>query len=139
MKLVVTTPEAVVVETDAVHVRAEDGSGAFGLLDRHADLLTALSISVLVYRDRHRREHFVAIRGGLLTVRRGSHVEVLTREAVASDDLESLQRDVLARFRKSADDEERARAGAGRLESGLLRRVADYVRVERQRVERGLV
>lgn len=137
MRLVVTTPQATIVEAEVVHVRAEDDSGAFGVMKGHADLLTALSIAVLVYRDPDGREHFVAVRGGLLTVIGGSRVEVLTRDAVPSDDLESLQHDVLARFRRSSADEQRARVGAGRLEGALLKRVADYVRVERRRVERG--
>jgi F-type H+-transporting ATPase subunit epsilon len=75
------TPESIVVDSDVVHVRAEDDSGSFGVLDRHADLLTALTISVVVYRDQDRREHFVAVRGGLLTVTGGVRVRVLTRAA----------------------------------------------------------
>ncbi len=136
MRLVVMTPQAGVVDQDVVHVRAEDESGAFGILDRHADLLTALAVSVLVYRDSERREHFVAVRGGLLTVSEGTQVQVLSREAVASDDLASLEGAVLTRFRRSAADEQLARAGVSKLEGALLRRVADYMRIERQRVER---
>ena len=37
MKLRITTPTAVVAEFDDVlHLRAEDASGAFGILPRHA-------------------------------------------------------------------------------------------------------
>ena len=44
MKLRITLPTAVVAEFDDVlHVRAEDASGAFGILPRHADLLTVLA------------------------------------------------------------------------------------------------
>jgi F-type H+-transporting ATPase subunit epsilon len=132
------TPEALVIERDVLHVRAEDESGAFGVLDRHADLLTAITISVLVYRDREGLEHFVAVRGGLLSVTGGNRVELLTREAVASDDLESLERDVLARFRRKDAEEKRARTGASRLEGVLLRRVAEYVSIEPGRARRGL-
>jgi F-type H+-transporting ATPase subunit epsilon len=133
MRLVVMTPEALVVDDDVVHVRAEDESGAFGILDRHADLLTALVISVLVYRDRQRREHFVAVRAGLLSVTGGRRVEVLTRDAVASDDLESLEGDVIRRFRVSAQDEARAQTGTAKLEGALLERVADYLHTQRRR------
>lgn len=131
MKLLVVTPQAVVVECDAAHVRAEDESGAFGVLDGHADLLTALTVSVLVYRERGGTERFVALRGGLLTVTGGRRVEVLTREAVVGDDLETLRRDVLGRFRETAVEEERARAGVRRLEIALARRVAEYADAER--------
>jgi F-type H+-transporting ATPase subunit epsilon len=132
MRLVVMTPEAVVVDDEVVHVRADDESGAFGVLDRHADLLTALVVAVLVYRDRQRREHFVAVREGLLSVTGGRCVQVLTREAVASDDLESLERDVLRRFRLRARDEARAQTGAAKLEGALLERVADYLHTKRR-------
>lgn len=138
MRLVVLTPQALVVDRDVVHVRAEDASGAFGVMDRHADLLTALTVSVLVYRDLGRREHFVALRGGMLTVTGRARVEVLTREAVTGDDLEPLEREVLVRFRRAVADEEHARRGAGKLEGALLRRVADYVHLERGAIERGL-
>ncbi len=50
MKLIVTTPSAVVVEADSVHhVRAEDETGAFGILPDHADFLTVLAISVITW------------------------------------------------------------------------------------------
>jgi F-type H+-transporting ATPase subunit epsilon len=137
MRLLVVTPHAVVIDREVVHVRAEDETGAFGVLDRHANLITALTMSVLVYRDHGGREHFVAVRGGLLTVKDGTRTQVLTREAVASDDLLWLEHDVLARFRRSAADEERARGEAGKLEGALLRRVADYLHVERRGVQRG--
>ena len=51
MKLRITLPTAVVAEFDDVlHVRAEDASGAFGILPRHADLLTVLATSVVSWR-----------------------------------------------------------------------------------------
>jgi hypothetical protein len=59
---------------------------------------------------------------------------VLSREAVAGDDLGVLQRDVLASFRKVVADEERGQRGAGRLEGALLRNITDYMRLERHAV-----
>ena len=44
MKLTIVTPLAVIIETDGVvHLRAEDETGAFGILSGHADFLTALA------------------------------------------------------------------------------------------------
>lgn len=131
MRLVVLTPQAVVVDREVVHVRAEDPSGAFGVLDHHADLLTALEVSVLVYRDAQGVEHFVAVRGGLFSVSGGRRIEVLTREAVMGNDLAVLKHDVVARFRKVFTDEERGRRDVGRLEGALVRKVAEHMRVER--------
>jgi hypothetical protein len=50
MRLVVSTPTAIVVDVDRVrHVRAEDETGAFGIMAGHADFLTVLPISVLTW------------------------------------------------------------------------------------------
>ena len=58
MKLTVTTPLAIVVEADDVaHLRAEDETGAFGILPGHADFLTALAVSVVSWRDERGAEH----------------------------------------------------------------------------------
>ncbi|MEJ2130708.1 MAG: F0F1 ATP synthase subunit epsilon, partial [Gammaproteobacteria bacterium] len=66
MRLVVTTPISVVVdEADVRHVRAEDESGAFGILPGHADFVTVLAISVITWRSHRDEEHHVAVRGGV--------------------------------------------------------------------------
>lgn len=135
MRLLVVTPEAVVVDRDVVHVRAEDASGAFGVLDRHADLLTALTVSVLVYRDAQAAEYFVAVRGGILSVSGGRRIDVLTREAVTGADLDLLKRDVLTRFSKGLTAEEQGRHDLGRLEGALLRKVAEYAHLDRSGIE----
>jgi F-type H+-transporting ATPase subunit epsilon len=127
VRLVIVTPQSVFVDEDVAHVRAEDDSGAFGILDRHADMLTALTVSVLVYCDRHGNEHFVAVRGGILTVSGRHRIEVLTRDAVRGTSLGQIGDAVLARFRQTSAREEQAQRGARKLESGLLRRVADYL------------
>ena len=52
MKLTVTTPLAIVLDVeDVAHLRAEDETGAFGILPAHADFLTALAVSVVTWRD----------------------------------------------------------------------------------------
>ncbi len=134
MRLTLVTPTAVILDVDPVrHVRAEDPTGSFGILPGHADLLTVLVVSVLVYRDEANRERFVAVRGGVLTVSGRRTVQVLSHEAVADDDLERLEREVLARFRRVAAVEDEAARGLSRLEGALLRRVAEYMRIERPR------
>jgi len=132
MRLVVTTPTEVVAETgDVVAVRAEDASGLFGILDGHADLLTVLAISVLSWRGRDGRERHCAVRGGVLTVTGGDRVAVATREAVASDDLDRLEREVLERFRETREAEQGARAASERLHLAAIRRMLAYLRPER--------
>ncbi len=92
MRLSVSTPLAIVVDRDDLaYLRAEDETGAFGILPGYADFLTALSVSVLTWRDRTGSEHHVAVRGGILEVRGGNTIIVATREAVCSDDLGQLE------------------------------------------------
>lgn len=131
MKLDITTPFATVLHTDeAVHVRAEDASGAFGILHGHADFLTVLDVSVLSWRDGHASEHYVALRGGVLSVRDGNSVSVMTAEAVAGDDLRHLEADVLSRFRRQADEERTAHTEAQRLHLAAIRQIMRLLRPE---------
>ena len=52
LHLTVTTPMEVLVDATGVRsVRAEDASGAFGILPGRADFLTSLPASVLRWRD----------------------------------------------------------------------------------------
>ena len=112
MKLTISTPLAIVVDTeDVTHLRAEDDTGAFGILPRHADFLTVLAMSVMSWRDAQDIEHHVAVRGGLLEVRNGDTIAVATREAVPGDDLFQLETEVLARFRRQPQRQEKATTG----------------------------
>jgi F-type H+-transporting ATPase subunit epsilon len=143
LDLVITTPTAVVVRNAAVtHLRAEDDSGAFGILPGHADLLTALSVSVVSWREADDdakadetgtgRERHCAVRGGVLTVSDGARIAVATREAVAGDDLAALERDVLTRFRQDRAAEGEARGGARRLRLAAVRHILSYLRPDRR-------
>jgi F-type H+-transporting ATPase subunit epsilon len=129
MKLVVSTPLAIAVEADDVaHLRAEDETGAFGILPGHADFLTVLAISVASWRDAAGHEHHVALRGGMLEMRGGSHISIASREAVSGDDLAWLEGEVLARFRRQQADEQAARTDAQRLYLAAIRRIRQMLR-----------
>jgi F-type H+-transporting ATPase subunit epsilon len=132
MRLEVTTPFATVLRTDeAVHVRAEDATGAFGILPGHADFLTVLEVSVLSWRDSQHRERFVAVRGGMLSVREGRSVSVATPEAVAGEDLRRLEADVLTRFQRQRDEERAAHTADQRLQLAAIRQIMRLLRPER--------
>jgi F-type H+-transporting ATPase subunit epsilon len=138
MKLVVTTPMAVCAEVDDVrHVRAEDETGAFGILPGHADFITVLPPSVIAWRNHADEEHFVAVRGGVLTVRDGERVEVATREAVGEDTLRRLGDAVLTRFRAEVELEEASRTSATRLHLATIRQIQRYLQAGRQVVPQG--
>jgi F-type H+-transporting ATPase subunit epsilon len=129
VKLTVTTPLSIVVDADdVVHVRAEDESGAFGILERHGDFITALAMSVISWRDSGGREHHVAVRGGMLEVRGGSSVVVATREAVPGDDLHRLETDVLDSFRRRIESERAAHADSAQLYTAAIRQIQRLLR-----------
>lgn len=131
MILDITTPfDTVLRADDAVHVRAEDSSGAFGILQGHADFLTVLAVSVLTWMDGSGHEHYLAIRGGVLSVRGGGLVTITTPEAVAGDDLHRLETDVLTRFHRHLDEERAAHAAAQRLHLAAIRQIMRLLRPE---------
>jgi F-type H+-transporting ATPase subunit epsilon len=128
----ITTPLAVIVdEQDVVALRAEDESGSFGVLDRHADFLTALTVSVVSWRRSDGRQRFCAVRRGVLSVTDGSQVAIATREAVVDDDLTRLENVVVAQFRETVDAERAARTESLRLELKAIRQIVRYLRPER--------
>ncbi|CAK0753316.1 ATP synthase epsilon chain 2 [uncultured Gammaproteobacteria bacterium] len=131
LRLVVATPTAVVVDAEVIAVRAEDASGHFGVLPGHCEFLTALTITVLIYCDADGAEHFVAVRGGVLTVHGGTRLEVATREAVAGDDLVYLQTVVVTQMAARAEVEAEARTRLGQLSLNLVRQLYRTLRGER--------
>jgi len=131
MKLTVATPLAVAVTTeDVAHLRAEDETGAFGILPGHADFLTALTPSVVTWRDRSGGEHHVAVRGGVLEVRAGTSIAIATAEAVPGADLHTLEAEVIARFRREAAVEQTARTDAQRLYVAAIRQIVRHLRAK---------
>jgi F-type H+-transporting ATPase subunit epsilon len=138
MKLTVATPLALVVEADDVrHLRAEDETGAFGILPGHADFITTLAISVITWRSEDQRLHHVAVRGGVLIVREGRFVEVVTREAVGEDTLEALGAAVLERMREEEQKGASSRFASARLEIAALRQLQNYLATGRGRMVQG--
>lgn len=132
MNLTVSTPLAIVAKADnVVHVRAEDDTGAFGILHGHADFLTALAISVVSWRDKSGAEHHIAVRGGMFAVSGGNTITIATREAVADDDLHRLEAEVLASFQRRNEEEVTAHTDAQRLYLAAIRQIYRFLRPDR--------
>jgi len=124
MRLLITDPAQIVADhPDVDAVRAEDATGNFGILNGHADFLTALEISVVSWRHADGRQGFCAIRQGILTVSGGRDVQVATREAHIGDDLDALERDVLAGYRAHIDADRTSRTAAARLRTQAIRQM----------------
>jgi F-type H+-transporting ATPase subunit epsilon len=122
LKLRIVTPLAVIAEADFTSLRAEDASGGFGILQGHAAFLTALTISIVSWRQ-GAVETFCALRGGTLVVTGGTTVTITTREAVLGTDLATLDAEVLARFRTEGEAERTEHVETMQLQINVIRRM----------------
>ena len=127
MRLRIVTPLSVVVDEEIDSLRAEDASGSFGIRPGHAPFLTALAVSIVSWQNAG-AERFCALRGGVLTVTGGSTIAIATREAVAGDDLATLDAQVLARFQSDADEERIEHVETMRLQLHAIRRMISRLR-----------
>ncbi|MGC9420155.1 MAG: F0F1 ATP synthase subunit epsilon [Rhodovulum sp.] len=124
MRLVVTTPTELVEDVDEVrHVRAEDETGAFGILPGHADFVTVLPVSVVTWQSPEDREGFVLVRRGVLTVRGGTLVEIAARGAYRSAELAALGEGALAELERREITEAEARTTDTRLHLATMRQI----------------
>jgi F-type H+-transporting ATPase subunit epsilon len=132
MRLRIVAPLSVVVEEEGVRaVRAEDGTGWFGVMPGHADFLTSLAISVVDWLGSDGQRRFCAVRRGVFTVRDGVEVAIATREAVAGADLATLEGEVLARFRAQQEAERSEHVESTRLQLAAIRQIMQHLRPER--------
>jgi len=132
MKLVITTPFAVAIEeNDVAALQAEDGTGRFGILPDHADLLAALVPSVISWQRGDGVMRYCAVHGGILTMADGNAISVSSRDAVPGDDLETLETEVVARFTRRRSEEETARIATERMILAALRQIIAFIRPDR--------
>lgn len=129
MRLIVSTPMSIPIDEPHVqHVRAEDDSGAFGVLAGHADFLTVLNPSVLSWRREDSSRGHAAVSGGVFTVRdKGQLIEIATRQVVVADRLEDLATAVTEQFRAGTELEKTARVSSSQLQIRILRKIQEYL------------
>jgi F-type H+-transporting ATPase subunit epsilon len=133
MRLVVTTPTALVVDAaDIAHMRAEDATGAFGILPRHADFVTVLPVSVVTWRGKDGREGFVLVRRGVLTMREGEVVEIAARGAYSKQDLAALGETAIEDLRRADETEDVVRTADTRLHLATMRQIERVLRAGRE-------
>ena len=126
MRIKIALPTGLLYEGEIRKVSAEAVNGAFTMLPRHIDFVTSLVPSILFFEtagDR-REEIFFAVDKSIL-VKRGPDVLVSTRNAVRSQDLESLRRTVDEHFSVLDERERRARSALARMEADFVRRFVE--------------
>jgi F-type H+-transporting ATPase subunit epsilon len=121
MKIKVLLPTEVLIDEEAGKVTAEAENGAFTLLPRHVDFVTALVPGLLSFEDADGRERFLAVNEGVL-VKSGQEVLVSVREAARGGELGDLRRIVEERFNRLNERERTVRTAMARIEAGFVRR-----------------
>jgi F-type H+-transporting ATPase subunit epsilon len=133
MRLRIVMPLSVVIDEDGVlALRAEDATGSFGILPRHTDFLTSLAISVVSWESSNGMRHYCAVRRGLLSVCGGHDIAVATREAVPGDNLVTLDKTVLARFRADIETERAEHVESTRLHLNAIRQIMSHLRPDQR-------
>lgn len=128
MKLKVLLPFQVFAEIDGVkRIVAETPQGAFGLLPRRLDCVAVLAAGILTYETEAQGEVYVAVDEGVL-VKAGPNVLVSVRNAVGGMSLGKLRETVEREFVNLDEDERQVRAVLAKLESGFVRRFAEFHR-----------
>lgn len=138
MRLLITTPTTVIVDDpQVVALRADDESGSFGILDGHADFLTALTVSIVRWRRADGAHRFCAVRRGVLSATKGSEVAIATRQAIEGDDLDHLEQVVLEEYRQGIDAERAARTASLQLQMKAIRQIVRFLRPDPQNISGG--
>lgn len=129
MRLTIATPDSLLLEQDGVvSLRAEDESGAFGIMAGHVPFLTALTPSVVSWRDESGHENHCAVRGGLLTVRDGQQIAIATRQAFLGDDIARLEDKLRAGIAAAEESERAERVAAAQMQAAAIRRIMGLLR-----------
>jgi len=126
MTLKVLLPFEVFLEkTGVARLVAETRQGAVGILPRRLDCAAALAAGILTYETETDGEAYVAVDEGVL-IKTGQTVFISVRNAIAGTDLDRLREAVERDFRHRDDRERAVHAVLAKLESGLIRRLAEF-------------
>lgn len=120
------TPRGIRDEQVAL-LRLKDASGHFAIQRGHADLLTALEPGLGYWRDGDGRRTFVAVDGGILSVRGGAAV-VSAREIFTDADPDAILARMEHVFARRDASERAFLQMLGSLEKSFLRKSLELVR-----------
>ena len=126
MNLKVSLPfQTYVEQTGVTRMVAETRDGSFGILPRRLDCVAALVPGILIYETEADGEIFLAVDEGVL-VKTGPDVFVSVRRAMTGTDLRQLRDKVTQEFLALDEQNQSVRNVLAKLETGFLRRFADF-------------
>jgi F-type H+-transporting ATPase subunit epsilon len=112
-------------ETGIASIVAETREGSFGVLPHRLDCVAALVPGILTYETETGREVMVAVDKGVL-VKTGPDVLISVRRAMSGTDLGNLRASVEKEFLTLDERETSVRTVMAKLESGFVRRFANF-------------
>jgi F-type H+-transporting ATPase subunit epsilon len=128
MNLKVLLPsEIFAAKTGVSRIVAETLEGSFGFLPHRLDCVAALKPGILVYETAADGEVCVAVDEGVL-VKTGLDVFISVRNAIGGKDLSVLREAVEREFLNLNERELNVRSVMAKMESGLIRRLAEFHR-----------
>lgn len=127
MKLSILLPTKILVQENIRKMAAEAVDGAFGILPRHLDFVTAIVPCICQFTKDNGEQEFIAVDEGIL-VKKGGDVYLLTRNAVRGANLGELERTIQNEFLSLDERERKARSAVAKMEADLIRR---FIKEER--------
>ncbi|HZW98540.1 MAG TPA: hypothetical protein VFF10_00635 [Trueperaceae bacterium] len=124
MRLLLSVPTGVLVDSRVTKVSAESDVGSFTMLPRHADGAVLLRPGLLSYVSEEGEEVFVAVDEGVL-VKSDEDVRVACQRAVVAGGLESAVAALRDHLSYQNENERRAKTALLRLEAEVVRRLGD--------------
>ncbi|MGE5173914.1 MAG: F0F1 ATP synthase subunit epsilon [Betaproteobacteria bacterium] len=125
-RLTIVTPTKI-VERDITHIRLKDETAYFGIMKGHIDFLTVLVPSLCYHRDASGKETFLAVDGGILSVRGGA-VTLTSREVYEGDDAERLAEIIEGTIAKRQESERALISMLKSIERSFIEKAVDLTR-----------
>ena len=126
MNLKILLPFQIFAEKKGVsRIVAESREGSFGLLPHRLDCVASLEPGILTYETEEEGEVYVAVDEGIL-IKTGQDVLVSVRDAIFGTELSQLKEAVEKEFLTLDENEQKIRSVMVKLETGLIRRLAEF-------------
>ena len=124
MRLLLSVPTGVVVDTRVAKVSGESDRGSFTILPRHADGAMLLRRGLLSYVGEDDTEVFVAVDEGVL-VKADRDLRVACQRAVVAGDLEDARSVLAQHLHGQSEHERKAKSVLMALEAEVVRRLGE--------------
>jgi F-type H+-transporting ATPase subunit epsilon len=126
LRLRIVTPVKM-TEKEIQRIRLKDGTGFFGIMKDHTDFLTVLEPSLCYYTDAEGKEFFLAIDGGILSIREGV-VTLTSREVYESGDADKLAAIIHSAVVKRDESETALRGMLEGIEKAFLEKSIAFIK-----------